>query len=114
MTIRRRDFIKNAVIGAGLVGTTEAATTKAVGKRRRAGKVFKIDSYCHFSPPEIFDKLGQLNAPPSPNSQRAINQAIIAQQAITQAIKALWDVDDRLKVMDETGVDMSIFIPQPF
>jgi predicted TIM-barrel fold metal-dependent hydrolase len=117
MTMRRRDFIKNAAVGAGLTGTGmfSGPAEAAVRRRRSAVNFHRIDSYCHFSPLEYIDLLETLNAPtPSPNSQRAINQAINSQRAITQPIKALWDVAARLQVMDETGINVSIVVPQPF
>ncbi len=109
--MKRRDFLKGAAIGAGVLasgmlpGKGKAASSNTFGNKRRGVDFYRIDSYAHFAPLEYIDLLEALNAPiPPPNSQRPI----------IQPIKAMWDVDDRLQMMDDTGIDLSIFIPQPF
>ncbi len=108
--MKRRDLLKGALLGTGLLSSgllarpSEAGTENLVKLRKRI-KMTKIDAYCHFAPLEYIGLLEQLNAPiPPPNSQRPIIQPIMS----------MWDVDDRLAVMDDTGIDVSIFSPQPF
>jgi predicted TIM-barrel fold metal-dependent hydrolase len=108
--MKRRDLLKGALIGTGLLSSgllprsSEAGAGNLVKMRKRL-KIYKIDAYSHFAPLDYITLLEQLNAPiPGRNSQRPI----------IEPIKAMWDVNDRLKMMDDTGIDLSIFIPQPF
>ncbi len=113
--MKRRDFLKGAMIGAGAVASgmlprkgkaaSSTASGNTFGNIRQGVDFYRIDSYAHFAPLDYIALLEALNAPiPPPNSQRPI----------IQPIKAMWDVDDRLQMMDDTGIDLSIFIPQPF
>jgi len=107
--MKRRDFLKSAVVGAGLLGSgmlpghTKAANNW--GKRKQGVDFYRIDSYAHFGPLDYITLLEQLNSPiPPPNSQRPI----------IQPIQSMWDVNARLKMMDDCGIDVSILVPQPF
>jgi aminocarboxymuconate-semialdehyde decarboxylase len=101
--MKRRDFLQGAAVGAGILGTgvvpgrAEAASSK--------GDFYRVDAYCHFAPMEYIDLLEEMNAPiPPPNGQRAV----------IQGFRSMSDIDDRLRMMDDTGVDLSVFVPIPF
>ncbi len=112
--MKRRDFLKGAIISSGLLGAgllsqpVKAAPSNS--PKHRKNKFFRIDSYSHFSDEGYMELLEQLNAPPGsqppfpPNSQRPI----------IGPIGSMLDVNQRLDMMDDTGIDISIIIPQPF
>ncbi len=106
--MKRRDFLKGAVVGAGLLGSGMlpggARADNPWGKKKQGVDFYRIDSYAHFGPLDYIGKLETLNGSGQPNSQRGI----------IQPIKAMWDVNDRLKMMDDCGIDVGILIPQPF
>lgn len=110
--MKRRDFLKGAAIGAGVVasgmlpGKSKAASNASgntFGKKRKGVDFYRIDSYCHFSQLDYITELETLSGS-SPNSQRAL----------IQGIKSMYDVGDRLQMMDACGIDVSIIGPQPF
>ena len=105
--MKRRDFLKGAVVGAGLLGSgmlPGRAKADDWEKKRHGKHFYRIDSYCHFSQLDYITKLEALNGSGQPNSQRAL----------IQGIKSMYDVEDRLQVMDACGIDVSILGPQPF
>jgi uncharacterized protein len=112
--MKRRDFLKGTMIGAGAVasgmlpGNSKAASSNAsgntFGNKRQGVDFFRIDSYCHFSQEDYIKELEDLNASGQPNSQRAL----------IKGIKSMYDVGDRLQMMDACGIDVSILGPQPF
>ncbi len=106
--MKRRDFLKSAAIGAGVLASgmlPGRAKADDWGKRKKGVNFYRIDSYAHFAPMDYITLLEQLNLPiPPPNSQRPIIEPILA----------MHDVTDRLKMMDDCGIDVSILIPQPF
>ena len=105
--MKRRDFLKGAVVGAGLLGSgvlPSHAKADDWGKKRHGKDFYRIDSYCHFSQLDYITKLEDLNGSGQPNSQRAL----------IQGIKSMYDVADRLQVMDACEIDVSIIGPQPF
>jgi predicted TIM-barrel fold metal-dependent hydrolase len=108
-SMKRRDFLKGAVVGAGLLSSGmlpgRATAGNHWGKRKHGKDFYRIDSYSHFAPLDYITLLEDLNLPiPPPNSQRPIIEPILA----------MHDVTDRLKMMDDCGIDVSILIPQPF
>lgn len=106
--MKRRDFLKGAVVGAGLLGSGMlpggAKADNDWAKKKHGVDFYRIDSYAHFGPLDYISELETLNGSGQPNSQRAL----------IQAIEALWDINDRLKMMDDCGIDVSILVPQPF
>jgi predicted TIM-barrel fold metal-dependent hydrolase len=112
--MKRRDFLKGAAIGAGVLasgmlpGKGKAASSNASGNTfgniRQGVDFYRIDSYCHFSDLNYIKKLEDLNGSGQPNSQRAL----------IEGIKSMYDVGDRLQMMDTCGIDVSILGPQPF
>jgi predicted TIM-barrel fold metal-dependent hydrolase len=105
--MKRRDFLKGAVVGAGLFGSgmlPGRAKADDWGKKRHGKDFYRIDSYCHFSQLDYITELEALNGSGQLNSQRAL----------IQRIKSMYDVGDRLKMMDACGIDVSILGPQPF
>lgn len=111
--MKRRDFIKGAAaMGAGALATgvvpgksaagAASASGNTFGNIRKGVKFYRIDAYCHFAPMDYIKELESLSGRTNP------------QRSIIQPIPSLWDVADRLSVMDKTGVDVSIFTPQPF
>ena len=106
--MKRRDFLKGAAIGAGVLASgmlPGRAKADDWGKRKKGVNFYRIDSYAHFAPMDYITLLEQLNLPiPPPNSQRPIIEPILA----------MHDVTDRLKMMDDCGIDVSIrILPNP-
>jgi uncharacterized protein len=94
--MNRREFVTSAALGAAVMSSN-----------KRSDNIFAIDSFCHFSSLEYFDLLLTLNGPNG-------SQGLIIQRRLTAAIKELYDINARLKAMDDTGVDISILTSQPF
>ncbi len=107
--MKRRDFLKGAVVGAGLLGSGmlpgRAKAQSDWGKRKRGVDFQRIDSYSHFAPIDYMDKLDQLNAPAPANA---------SQRAIFAHNRSMTTVQDRINMMDECGIDLSILVPSPF
>ncbi|MCP4690976.1 MAG: amidohydrolase family protein, partial [Desulfobacterales bacterium] len=103
--MKRRDFIKQTLLAAGMLasGPLTAQKAGATGKKAggRAGGV--IDAYCHFSNMEIIDFL-EKNGGPKPHVFRGL----------FSNTPTLIDPDKRLALMDECGVEMSVFAPLPW
>jgi len=109
--MKRRDFLKNAAIGAGalasgvLSGKGGAnAAGDASGKSKQGTDFYKIDAFSHFAPFSYLDYLRSLGGPPSPT------------RAYTKAWPEFSDVyglEPRLKMMEDEGIDIAIIFPQP-
>jgi uncharacterized protein len=106
--MKRRDFLKGAVVGAGLLGSgmlPGRAKADDWGKRKRGVDFSRIDSYSHFAPIDYMDTLDQLNKPAPSNA---------SQRAIFAHNPSMTTVQDRINMMDECGIDVSILVPSPF
>jgi predicted TIM-barrel fold metal-dependent hydrolase len=103
--LKRRDFLKGAVVGsAGLIGSSllpRSGEAQNLVKVRQRMKFPKIDSFSHFVPIDFVTHLQQLGGPPN------------SLLAIANAIPEHSNVDARLKMMDDTKIDLSIIFPQP-
>jgi uncharacterized protein len=101
--MKRRDFLKTLVAGAAattiLPGRTGALES---GTARGEKGFFRIDAYGHFSSLGYIELLEQLGGRPNPF------------RALTQHNVAATDPAERIKAMDQCGVDASILVPGPF
>ena len=104
--MKRRDFLKGAVVGAGLLGSGmvggRAIAANDWGKRKQGVDFYRIDSYSHFAPLDYLQYLEGLNGSSNP------------QRALIEPNPSMWDLAARLEMMDDCGIDLSILIPQPF
>jgi hypothetical protein len=106
--MKRRDFLKGALIGSGLLSSglfTGSGRTNDWGKRKHGKDFYRIDSYCHFAPVDYMNKLDELNFPLPAN---------MAQRAIFANNPSMVDVNARLNMMDDCEIDVSILVPSPF
>jgi uncharacterized protein len=107
--MKRRDFLKGAVVGAGLLGSGmvsgRAKADNHFGKKKHGVDFYRIDSYCHFAPLDYITELENLNLPIAPPN---------GQRAQIEKTPSLWDVNERLHLMDECEIDVSILMPNPF
>ncbi len=105
--MKRRDFLKGALIGTSLLSSglfPGSGRATEFGKRKHGKDFYRIDSYCHFSTLDYLTLLEQLNAPiPPPNPFRGI----------FAPVPAMTDVNARLTMMDDCGIDLSILFPLP-
>ena len=121
--MKRRDFLKGALAGAGLAATgmlpgkSKAAPSNTSGNtfenRKQGVDFYKIDSFCHFVPISYLDYLQNTLGGPF-NSLRLIAAGTDANHK--NAILEHSDVEGlgpRLKMMDDEGIDVSIIFPQP-
>jgi aminocarboxymuconate-semialdehyde decarboxylase len=112
--MRRRDFLKRAAIGAGVLasgllsgkGRANPSNTfgDTSGNRKQGVDFYKIDAFCHFVPMSYMAYLRSLGGPPS------------VLQAYGNAVPEHSDVQGlqpRLKMMEDEGIDVSIIFPQP-
>ena len=98
--MKRRDFLKTTVLGAAamsMAGRMTSATEQEKGNiKQKTGKSFyTVDGYGHFSSIKYMDLLEQLSGRPDPS------------RALSESRTASFDPDERMKAMDECGVDES-------
>ena len=108
--MKRRDFLKGATIGAGVLasgmlpGKSRANPSNTSGNRKQGADFYKIDAFSHFAPMSYLAYLRSLGGPLS------------ALQAYGNAVPEHSDVhglQPRLKMMEDEGIDVSIIFPQP-
>jgi predicted TIM-barrel fold metal-dependent hydrolase len=102
--MKRRDFLKGALIGSGLLTSgllPGSGRTSDWGKRKQGKDIYRIDSFCHFT---TFKYIEWLEAHSFyPNSFRPA----------AEPNPSMYDIDARLKMMDDCGIDLSILVPLP-
>jgi len=104
--MKRRDFLKRALMMSSLLSTELMSTSPTKGLQREAAaseKEYRIDSYCHFSMMTIIDFLEKTS-----NVRPHIFRNLFANTP------ALINVDKRLALMDACGVDLSVLVPLPW
>lgn len=107
--MKRRDFLKDAMLASGLLGMgylpefpeMESMAQAAIPASKK--DEFRIDSYCHFSFMSVIEYLEQ-NSGIYPHVFRSL----------FANTSTLIDVNDRLVLMDETGIDVSVLVPLPW
>ena len=104
--MKRRDFLKKTLITSGLVGMGLMSASPARGQQRKEAtseKEYRIDSYCHFSIMSVIDFLEKAS-----KSYPHIFRSLFANTP------ALINIEKRLALMDECGIDLSILVPLPW
>lgn len=107
--MKRRDFLKDAMLASGLLGMghlpefpeLESMAQAAIPVSRK--DEFVIDAYCHFSFMSVIEYLED-NSGIRPHVFRDL----------FRNTSTLINVNDRLVLMDETGVDVSVLVPLPW
>jgi len=104
--MKRRDFLKKALLTSGLLGMGLMSASAIRGQQREVTsleKEYRIDSYCHFSIMSVIDYLEKAN-----NGHPHIFRNLFANTP------ALINIEKRLALMDECGIDLSILVPLPW
>ena len=104
--MKRRDFLRKALLTSGLLGTGLMSASPARGQQRKEAtseKEYRIDSYCHFSIMSVIDFLEKAS-----KSYPHIFRSLFANTP------ALINIEKRLALMDECGIDLSILVPLPW
>ena len=105
--MKRRAFIKSSLALAGTLAATGMGPAKAARAAGKAGAGEvpgpRIDSYCHFSSMGLIDFLEQESG-----RKPHVFRALFANTP------ALIDPGERIRLMDETGVDVSVLVPLPW
>lgn len=110
--MKRRDFLKNAMLASGLLGMgqlpdfsqKEFEEQQAIALEKKKEKdIYRIDGYCHFSSMSIIDFLEEASG---------IRPHVF--RSLFANTPTLINVDERLAMMDETGVDLSVLVPLPW
>jgi predicted TIM-barrel fold metal-dependent hydrolase len=104
--MKRRDFLKKALLTSGLLGTGLMSASPTKGQQRKEAtseKEYRIDSYCHFSVMRVIDFLEKASGV-SPHIFRSL----------FANTPALINIEKRLALMDECGIDLSILAPLPW
>jgi predicted TIM-barrel fold metal-dependent hydrolase len=92
--MKKRDSLKDTLISSG-------KTTKGE-KRKHTKDFYLIDSFCHFTTFEYISLLEKLSGIyPNPFRRPAAPNP------------SMYDVDARLKMMDDCGINLSILLPLP-
>jgi predicted TIM-barrel fold metal-dependent hydrolase len=102
--MKKRDFLKSVLIGSGLLASglfPGSGRKKAFGEIIRRKDFYRIDAYCHIMTLDYLDLLEQFQGHPLPL------------RPMFEHVSNLYDVDSRLQLMDKTGIDLSILIPNP-
>jgi predicted TIM-barrel fold metal-dependent hydrolase len=103
--MKRRDFIKGLLISSGFLSSglfPGSGRTTQRGKRKQRKDFYRIDSYCHLTTMGYISLLENL-AGMYPNSFRAA----------AEPNPSMFDIDARLKMMDDCGISLSILVPLP-
>jgi uncharacterized protein len=111
--MKRRDFLKRAGIGAGVLASgvlsgkgraNPSNYAEDTAGNRKGTDFYKIDAFSHFAPMSYLDYLQSLGGPPS----------------LLKAYGKAWPefsdaqgLQPRLKMMEDEGIDISIIFPQP-
>jgi len=104
--MKRRDFLKKALLTSGLLSTGLMSASPTRGQQRKEAtseKEYRIDSYCHFSIMSVIDFLEKAS-----KSYPHIFKSLFANTP------ALINIEKRLALMDECGIDLSILVPLPW
>ncbi|OGP73780.1 MAG: hypothetical protein A2V86_01390 [Deltaproteobacteria bacterium RBG_16_49_23] len=104
--MKRRDFLKKALLASGLVSMGLASASPARGEQHKttqSGKDYRIDSYCHFSVMRVIDFL-----------ERASNSSPHIFRNLFANTPTLIHPDKRLALMDSCGIDLSVLVPLPW
>lgn len=110
--MKRREFLQDMLMASGFLGMNMLNPMAKRGddddddrrKGHRPGKhQYRIDSYCHFSTLAILDYLEDASG---------IRPHVF--RSLFSATPTLIDVDQRLGLMDETGIDLSVLVPLPW
>lgn len=109
--MQRRTFLQDPLTASGLLGVNmlnllpEHAHDKerCQGARRPGKQEYRIDAYCHFATMAILDYLEETGG-----MRPHIFRSLFA------ATPTLIDVDQRLALMDATGIDLSVLVPLPW
>lgn len=104
--MERRDFLQGMLAVSGLLGAaglTElaAAQQSAEAQAGKAGKI--IDAYCHFSSMKLIDFLEETS-----KQRPHVFRDLFANTP------SLINADKRFELMDECGIDVSVFVPLPW
>jgi len=104
--MKRRDFLKNALLTSGLLGMGWPSLSHASGQERGetgSNKEYRIDSYCHFSIMSIIDFLEKASG---------LHPHIF--RSLFANTPTLINIDKRLVLMDACGIDLSVLVPLPW
>ncbi len=104
--MKRRDFLKRALLTSGLFSTGLMSVSPSRGQQREeasSGKEYRIDSYCHFSVMKVIDFLEEAS-----NSRPHIFRSLFANTP------TLINVEKRLALKDACGIDLSVLVPLPW
>lgn len=109
MTLRRRDFLSVAGLGAvGVVGSVRAAA-------RASGEPYRIDCQNHFIPPDLLSFLEK--RPSGPRiERRGDDRFIVVGEWRRRVLAGHLDIRRKLADMDEAGIEwaaLSINDPGP-
>lgn len=104
--MKRRDFLKTALLTSGLlgVGPTLASSSRAAQPPKKTSEnEYRIDSYCHFSIMKVIDFL-----------EKATHTYPHMFRSLFSNTPTLINVDKRLALMDECGIGLSVLVPLPW
>jgi len=104
--MKRRDFLKKALLTSGLLGSGWISTPSSHGNPKEEStseKEYRVDAYCHFSMMSIIDFLEK-----SSNGQPHIFRSLFSNTP------TLIHVDKRLTLMDLCGISFSVLVPLPW
>jgi len=112
--MKRRDFLKGALAGAGLVASgmlprkgraaSASASGNTFGNIRQGGDFYKIDAFSHFVPLSYLSYLQSLGGPPN---------SLLAYANAVPEISDVKGIQPRRQMMDDEGIDVSIIFPLP-
>lgn len=133
--MKRRDFIKGATVGAGVLASGMLPAKGLAGTSSNPGNTFgnrmqgvgfrKIDAFCHFVPMQYLQYLYSLTDYTYLRTDlEAIGSNIPEHSDISAQNNGGWDSSGfpkdpaaayapRLQMMDDMGIDVSIIFPQP-
>lgn len=102
--MKRRTFIIGSIAAAGsLIASKVRPAKSADSKKHNSVQSPKIDAYCHFSTMKIIDFL-----------EKESGRKPHVFRSLFANTPTLTDPLERLKMMDETGVDLSVLVPLPW
>lgn len=104
--MKRRDFLKKALLTSGLLGVGSTLPSSSKGAPRtkvRPEDEYRIDSYCHISVMRVIEFL-----------EKASNTYPHMFRSLFANTPTLINVDKRLALMDECGIGLSVLVPLPW
>ena len=102
--MKRRTFIIGSLAAAWALATSKVRPSKkAEAKKYNSGQSYRIDAYCHFSTMGIINFLEK----ESGRKPHVFRNLFANTPTLTDPL-------ERLKMMDETGVDLSVLVPLPW